>query len=1052
MQTRVPGPAHERKRKGRDRVFLRRLALVTLAVLAAALPAAAQEQRGAVEGVVSDGQGAVVPGVTVEARAEGGGVFTATSDAAGVYRFPGLAPGSYTVTAKLSGFRETKVGGVRVVLGQTVKVPLTLQLGELTETVEVTAEAVVDTTATTRSTNIREEFVDFMPKGRDFTSLATQASGAYIDRRTGGLSLDGGTVAENKYIVDGIETNDPQKGQNSMSVVTDFIEEVQVKSSGYQAEYAGAVGGVVNVVTKSGTNEFRGSVYGYFQNDALGFFRDPAYGALNQRTSNIQYTDGRRSLRLTPGTSSNQADYVTFPKDDFRRLEPGFAIGGPILRDRLWFFASYNPQFQTTERTAPLSNGTSITREEKRTTQFATANLAANLGQSTRARLAWNTNQLTIEGLLPNPDATTSPSTLLDVDNVYPNWSLSGNVDYTASNRLYFGLRGGYYSQDHYDRGRPTETYVQFLNGNVGQPGVPAEFQHPSGYQSSGSNRSVAKDFFGRLSLQASATWFASLLGNHELKAGVQFDRLHNVVQDVEAAHRIQVAWGEAWDPSDPSTRGTYGWYVIRSNSLKYPDLGFGTTGDVTASNLGLFVQDSWTIGRKLTLNLGLRTERERIPIYDTENPAPVDNIVDFGFGDKLAPRLGAAYDVKGDGTWKVFGSFGIFYDITKLEMPRGSSGGDKWLDYYYTLDTADFLSLDSAGCPPACSGRLLSGPFNRRPVSWDTLDFDMKAYNVVEWTGGIEHALGRKASVSARYVHKHIRNAVDDVGFLGVLDSVRRDASGNLVFDTCTGTACDEIYFTGNVGQGMTATVPTANGTWLPFPLAERSYNGLELVFEKRMADRWALRASYLWSRLYGNYTGLTQGDEQGRLSPNVGRNFDNILMAYEQDGEPEKGPLPSDRTHQLKAQAIYSFGFGLNVGLNAFLSSGTPVGRITTLDPLLQVPVYYVGRDSDGRTPMFKQVDLNLTHRFELGKKTALEVMANVLNLFDTRGATQKWQNELRTGQQVRVDDIDYVQGRTDIQQLYAAQGLRTDARFLMASQFQEPRQVRLGLRFVF
>ena len=138
--------------------------------------------------------------------------------------------------------------------------------------------------------------------------------------------------------------------------------------------------------------------------------------------------------------------------------------------------------------------------------------------------------------------------------------------------------------------------------------------------------------------------------------------------------------------------------------------------------------------------------------------------------------------------------------------------------------------------------------------------------------------------------------------------------------------------------------------------------------------------------------------------------------------------------------------------MGVNAFLSSGTPVGRIATLDPLLQVPVYYLGRESDGRTPVFKQVDLNLTHRFALGKKTAIELMANVLNLFDTQGATQKWQNELRQGQQVRINDIDYVQGRTDIQQLYAAQGLRTDARFLMDSQFQEPRQVRLGLRFVF
>jgi len=1030
------------------------LFLGLLATLAICVPAAAQEQRGSIEGVVTDAQSGVLPGATVEARGAGGGVLVSTTDVAGVYRFPSLAPGTYSLTARLDGFSETRVGDVRVVLGQTIKVPIVLQLGAVTEVVDVVAEAVVDTKATDRSTNIRDEFVSLMPKGRDYTSLAIQAPGAYIDRRQGGLSLDGGTVAENKYVVDGIETNDPQKGYNSMSVLTDFVEEVQVKSSGFEAEYSGAVGGVVNVITKSGTNDFRGSAWGYFQNDALGFARDPAYGLISQSTSNIQYTDGRRSLRLTPGTSSNQSDYVVYPKDSFLRLEPGFALGGPIARDHAWFFVSYNPQFQTTERTAPLSDGTSITREETRTTHFVTANVSAMLGKSTRARLAWNSNQYRVDGLLPNPQGNTSPTTNFDVNNIYPNWSLSGNLDHTASNRLYFGVRGGFYVQDHYDEGKPSDTYFRFANGNIGLAGVPAEFQHAEGYLSSGSNRQVIQDYFSRASVQADVTWFANAAGAHAVKAGVQFDRLHNVVQDVEAGNRTTITWDESFDAAVPGSRGAFGYYTVRANSLAFPDLGFGTTGDVTATNLGLFIQDTWTIGHKLTLNLGLRTEKERIPIYNSEEPAPVDYIVDYGFADKLAPRLGVAYDVKGDGTWKVFGSFGIFYDITKLEMPRGASGGDKWLDYIYTLDTPDFMSLDPAGCPPACPGRLLAGPFNRRAVHWETVDYqNMKPYNVMEWSGGVEHALNNNTSLAARYVHKQIRDAVDDVGFLGDPDSVGLDSSGQVTFSPCQpGGACDEIYFTANVGQSVTATVPTRDGTRLPFPLAKRSYDGVELVFDKRMSDNWALRASYLWSRLFGNYTGLTQGDEQGRLSPNVGRNFDNILMVYKQDGTPEEGPLPSDRPHQAKVQAIYSFGFGLSVGVNGFLSSGTPVGRMTTLDPLLAVPVYYLGRDSDGRTPWFKQLDLNLVHDVRLGKQTRLQLMANVINVFDTQTAVQKWQTELRSGQTVSINDIDYIQGRTNIQQLYAAQGLRTDARFLQASQFQEPRQIRLGVRFLF
>ncbi len=1031
-----------------------RLLLPALAALAFGLPVFAQEQRGSIEGVITDAQGGVVPGTTVEARNASGGVLASTSDLAGVYRFPSVVPGTYTITATLSGFRETKVSNVRVALGQAIKVPLVLQLGAVTEAIEVVAEAVVNTKKTDRSTNIREEFVNLMPKDRDFTSLVTQAAGAYIDRRQGGLSLDGGTVAENKYIVDGVETNNPETGQNGMAVVTDFVEEVQVKSSGYQAEFAGAVGGVVNVITKSGTNAFHGSVYGYFQNDALGFFREPAYGVVNQSSSNIQYTDGRKSLRLTPGTSSNQSDYITYPKDNFSRIEPGFSLGGPIARDRAWFFVSYNPQFQTTERTAPLSNGSSITREEQRTTNFVTANLSAQLGRKARARVAWNSNQTRIEGLLPNPEGNTSPTTNFNVDNIYPNRSLSGNLDYTASSTLYFGVRAGYYVQDHYDRGKPTATYFRFENSNVGLSGVPPQLQHSEGFQSSGSNRQVMKDYFSRVSAQADLTWFVSAGGSHEIKAGVQLDRLHNIVQDVEAGNRVIVTWDESFDSAVPNSRGAFGYYTVRANSLAFPDLGFGTTGDVTATNLGLFLQDSWTIGKKLTLNLGLRTEKEQVPIYNTEEPAPVDNIVDYGFKDKLAPRLGAAYDLKGDGAWKLFGSFGIFYDITKLEMPRGSSGGDKWLDYIYTLDTPDFMSIDPAGCPPACPGRLLAGPFNRRAVHWETVDYqNMKPYNVMEWSGGVEHALNARTSVSLRYVHKNIRDAVDDVGFLGDPRSVGLDSSGQVTFTPCQpGGECDEIYFTANVGQSVTASVPTRNGTRLPFPLAKRSYDGVELVFDKRMAGKWALRGSYLWSRLYGNYTGLTQGDEQGRLSPNVGRNFDNILMAYKQDGSPEEGPLPSDRTHQFKVQAMYSFGFGLSLGLRSFLSSGTPVGRMATLDPLLQVPVYYLGRDSEGRTPFFKQFDLNLTHDIRIGRNSKFQVTANIINVLDTQGVVQRWQTELRPGQQVSLSDIDYVQGRTNIQQLYAAQGLRKDARFLKASQFQEPRQIRLGVRFMF
>ena len=127
---------------------------------------------------------------------------------------------------------------------------------------------------------------------------------------------------------------------------------------------------------------------------------------------------------------------------------------------------------------------------------------------------------------------------------------------------------------------------------------------------------------------------------------------------------------------------------------------------------IGLFIQDAWTINNKLTINAGVRTEqREAFRTYapDVEDRTLPDFGIEFGFADKMAPRVGFAYDVNGDGRTKVFGSWGIFYDIFKLELPRGSFGGDKWLEYYYTLDTFDWPNLvASAACPPACPGTLM--------------------------------------------------------------------------------------------------------------------------------------------------------------------------------------------------------------------------------------------------------------------------------------------------------------------------------------------------------
>src|SRR3954469_21541441 len=289
-----------------------------------ALPAAAQEQRGSIEGVVRDSSGAVLPGVTVEARTNTGVVLTSTTDSEGTYRFPSVAPGTYDVTATLQGFAPKKQGNIDVGLGQIKKVDLALALQGVAENVQVTAESpLVDVKQSARQTNITREQIELLPKGRDFTSLVTQAPGANQEAKLGGLSIDGASAGENRYIIDGIETTNLQSGISGKNVIADFVEEVQVKSSGYTAEFGGATGGVINVITKSGTNDWHGNVLFNWQGDQTSAGPAPSL---------------RASL-----TNSDQAEYITYPEDKYSRVEPGFAIGGPLVKDRAWFFGAYQP-------------------------------------------------------------------------------------------------------------------------------------------------------------------------------------------------------------------------------------------------------------------------------------------------------------------------------------------------------------------------------------------------------------------------------------------------------------------------------------------------------------------------------------------------------------------------------------------------------------------------------------------------------------------------------------------------------------------------------------
>jgi hypothetical protein len=1024
-----------------------------------AWPAAAQEQRGSIDGVVKDSSGGVLPGVTVEAKSPGGGVLTTVSDSTGMYRFPSVLPGTYTITAILSSFKPATTPNVVVGLGSIKTVDFSLQLASVSEVVTVLgAASLVDVKSSARAANIRGEQIDLLPHNRDFSSLVTQAPGANQEFKSNGIMIDGSSGAENRFIIDGIETTDLIGGASGKDLLADFVEEVQVKSTGYPAEYGGSTGGVINVQTKSGTNSYGGVLLGVYQG------------------SNLQGSPNP-TLRAVFGVPT-QAEYHTYPKDDSTRFEPGATLGGPIVVNKAWFFAAYQPSNTKITRTvSPATTGVasatpSVTSQTQLVQNFST-NATNQFGSKLRTRVAFNDSWQKNTGLLATLIGSDSPTTSYTKGTRYPNWSLSATGDYVASSNFTIGVRGGRYQSDVIDFNVNDVVRFVFANAttNVNQPGVPLSEQHPAGYNNVPSNNGIATDKQTRNFFQVDATYYARMGSTtHQIKGGVQIDRRANDVINGNLQNVINLNWGAPGNPAGTlnGKSGAFGFYEVVSTGPSAYQQGFATTGNVQSNVNGVFVQDSWSLNSRLTINGGVRTENENVPTY-SPGAGIAANPISFGWKDKIAPRAGFAYDVTGDGTNKVYGSWGIFYDIFKLNLPRGSFGGDKWTSYYFTLDTPNFEGLrDSPNCPPTCPGTFISSTNFRLPSQTPGLDVEqqgtLKPMRSQELSFGFERQLNLQMATSIRFVHKQLDRAIDDIG----------DLVG----------AGDEAYIIANPGEGLVAKYDISSGTSLfapqgatnltqTMPKATRSYNSLEFGLTKLMSNNWTFHGSYMWSRDAGNYSGLSSSDEvvagggrnfstnaatpTGRDNPNNSRDFDYPSMSFDGQGRVLDGVLDTDRTHQVKAQGLYVFKWGTSVGLNAYLMSGTPITRQVPIIAPDNYPIRYLGRGSEGRTPVFSQADLFVAHNIKLGSRS-LELSANVLNLFDQRTVVNRVGTMRRTGAiplgPGYYTEAAFYAGQLNFDQLIAkavANGQMTlNPQFGMDSYYQAPIQARVAVKF--
>ena len=946
---------------------------------------AQQATTGSIAGSVVDQSGAVLPGASVKITSERGSR-DAVTDARGRFLVPYLTPGSYTARVDLQGFRSVERSNVAVRVGQKIDLELVMEVGQFAEAMEVSgASPLVDFSSASSGSTLESSLLETVPVGRRLGDTLYLAPGVSSGGAVGqpNPSISGATGLENQYVVDGVSINNQRYGSLGVyergygalgtGVTYEFIDEIEVRTAGTEAEFAQSSGGVVNVITKSGSNEWHGTLFAYFRPDRL--------------------EGDRREVTLPSGAVNTTASQTS---------EIGFTLGGPIVADRAFFFVALDPQRERTTMIAPqgvpLAGMGEVDRERSVNPYAAKATFQISadhrldlsvFGDPAEGEMGpQSSTALTYvsTGAFSSLEYGSQNQTLRYQGALSPEWLLEASVgrsrsdfgesplldewqviDYTVSPSLTTGGKGTY---------------------NPGSQGESLQYQLRS----------------------------TNLIGNHDLRYGASFEDITYGFLDGYTGPPITLRNGQTTGSgvavnvvSDPTFGKIYRVVGGRQTADK----------DSFQQSWSLFLQDKVLIGDRLTVSAGLRYENEKMG----------GSIGSISFKDNWAPRLGVVFDPTGRGKVKVFGSAGVFFMKIPNSVGVLSFGGGG-----FRIFRADYY--DAALTQPIPDGVLAGGLTSHlllsatRPAQVDPI---AKLGYIREGTLGVEFQAAPELSVGARVVYRDMPRIFEDIGRVSLTLLASGDPAGQGVATVF-----------GNPSDGYPETVNDVGA----FEKLVHKYRALELTLDKRLADRWILFGSYRWSRLWGSYEGFFRND-MGAASPAQSSLFDYPMNdpTYTEIGVPQygfkgdiryqgalgAGPLPTDRPHQLKVYGAYSLDVGLNVGAGLAAGSGrplTPMAANPASNRRGDIPEAPRGtgiETEDGfktRTPFEWSFDLHADYGFALAGGR-LVLAADVFNVFNLQRVVDYDQNTQRA---YRVSNPD----------------------FGLVTQYQEPRQVRLGVRF--